>query len=51
MPERGLWNAAYLGLARYDPGVLNPRVAKLTFEADNQKVSRTDRQPCKSKPE
>jgi hypothetical protein len=28
MPERGLWNAAYLGLATYDPGVLNPRVAK-----------------------
>lgn len=28
MPERGLWNAAYLGLATYDPGVLDPRVAK-----------------------
>jgi len=26
MPERGLWNAAYLGLATYDPGVLDPRV-------------------------
>jgi SAM-dependent methyltransferase len=24
MPERGLWNAAYLGLAKYDPGVLDP---------------------------
>ena len=28
MPERGLWNAAYLGLATYDPGVLDPRVAE-----------------------
>jgi SAM-dependent methyltransferase len=28
MPEYGLWKAAYLGLATYDPGVLDPRVAK-----------------------
>jgi SAM-dependent methyltransferase len=26
MPERGLWNAAYLGLAKYNPGVLDPRM-------------------------
>jgi SAM-dependent methyltransferase len=28
MPNRGLWNDAYLGLAAYDPSVLSPRVAE-----------------------
>ena len=28
MPNRGIWNDAYMGLAPYDPSVLGPRVAE-----------------------
>jgi hypothetical protein len=28
MPNRGVWNDAYMGLAAYDPSVLGPRVAE-----------------------
>jgi len=32
MADRGLWNAAYRGLAIYDPDVLDPRVTKAVNE-------------------